>query len=55
VPEEDSGDSPGETIPVMIYDSSSELSESDKEKITQWLTQRLQVKEVKIVEIYTAS
>lgn len=55
VSEEDSEDSPGETIPVMIYDSSSELSESDKEKITQWLTQRLQVKEVKIVEIYTTS
>ncbi len=44
-------DSETETLPIMIYYSPVKLSETDRDKVTRWLEQRLKLEEVKIVYI----
>lgn len=49
-PVEDSEEYTSEIVPVMVYESNVSISETEKEKIVQWLAERLRVEKVKIVQ-----
>jgi hypothetical protein len=49
-PSETEGEYVSEVLPVMVYESDKIVTSEEKKKITLWLTQRLKVKKVKIVQ-----